>query len=441
MKKTKILSISLLVICTMMSGSMSSCKWFKHAGDKKMTITAGFSMPGILRSLSSNPSDTILITALRLAQLMQAEDSADFMIFFAKAWNKTAPNVKLASVFSFRGKAQMSSNSSNQEIIQQLNKEVDGIIDRSIFVTKTRLENLNCKIINVQKAKNRSRFTIDLDYVADQNQVLKLIQYNGNLQFWETFDYKEVYPFIDEADKKMKALIAMSDTNASEEKKKDEGQGLNENKRDNGKQTYEEYAADHPLHAKLQPALVQDEQGNYYPERGPVVGYCQIVDTARVNRMLHFQQIKRVFPHELHFAWSVKPSEKDKTSLALIALKSNRDGKPALDAAGVITDANQDYTTDKHIEIGIKMNSEGAAIWRSLTANNIGKSIAIVLDGYVYSYPTVQNEIPNGNSSITGNFTESEAKDLASILKAGKLPAQIVVLDVLTRDKDGNIIK
>jgi len=441
MKHSKKIGLTLVLLCALMCGSLSSCKWFKSGGDKKMSITLGFSMPDILRSLSHNPTDSMLNKALLEAELLQEKDSADFVLLFESVWNKTSPNGRLASVFSVLGKQQMSFNASNSEVIQQLNKAVDDIIDGSIKVIETRLSKLGCEVVSIQKAKNRNRFTLELADVADPQQVMKLLQYDGKLEFWETYDYKDVYSYLEIADKKAKALMDLSDSNASKVTDKGEESDMKGSDRDNGKKSYAAYYAEHPLMAILQPALLQDEKGNYFPQRGPVVGYCQIADTAQLNKLLRIPQIAQVFPPELHFAWSQQPLEKYKPILSLIALKAKREGKPALDVADKIIDARQDFGYNSQIEITIKMNAEGAKIWRDVTANNIGKAIAMVLDDYVYSYPTVQGEIPNGNSSITGNFTESEAKDLATILKAGRLPARIIIMAVEARDKDGNLMK
>ena len=157
-----------------------------------------------------------------------------------------------------------------------------------------------------------------------------------------------------------------------------------------------------------------------FPNKGPVVGYCQAIDTAKVGTMMRNPLIQQIFPREIRFMWTVKPIDEKGTTLQLLALKATRDGSASL-GGDVIVDARQDIGQNQGNEITMSMNSEGTSIWKNLTANNIGRSVAIVLDNYVYSFPTVQSEIPNGNSSITGNFTIEEAKDLANILKAGKL--------------------
>jgi SecD/SecF fusion protein len=192
-------------------------------------------------------------------------------------------------------------------------------------------------------------------------------------------------------------------------------------------QTYDEYAKENPLFAYLRPALVQDDKGSYYPNKGCVVGYALIRDSARINSML--RKIMSIFPRNLKLAWTVKPFDDEATSLQLIALKaSGRDRKAALEG-DVIVDARQDFSQNGSNEITMSMNPEGSKKWKRITADNIGKSIAIVLDNYVYTFPTVNGEIPNGTSSITGDFSLEEAKDLANILKAGKLPAPARIVE------------
>ncbi|HTX88978.1 MAG TPA: protein translocase subunit SecF, partial [Bacteroidales bacterium] len=188
-------------------------------------------------------------------------------------------------------------------------------------------------------------------------------------------------------------------------------------------QSFEEYAKKNPLFAYLNPNIYPDKDGKYVVGQTAMVGQSFIKDTARVNYML--RMVKSFFPRDLKLAWTVKPPRAEaKDVLQLVALKvTSRDGSPAL-GGDVITNARQDYDQNGRIEVSMSMNGEGARVWKRLTGENVGKQIAIVMDGYVYSYPNVNGEIPNGMSSITGGtMTVEEAQDLANILKAGKLPA------------------
>ena len=192
-------------------------------------------------------------------------------------------------------------------------------------------------------------------------------------------------------------------------------------------QSFEEYAKNNPLNAYLTPAFYQNEQGQYYPSKSATVGYAAIKDTARVNALL--RKTKDVFPRNLKLLWTIKPRQEGTEILELIALKvTSRDETAAL-GGDVIVDARQDYSQTGQVEVTMQMNSDGAKAWKRLTGDNIGSQIAIVLDNYVYSAPNVNGEIPNGRSSITGGFGVEEAKDLANILKAGKLPAPARIVE------------
>ncbi len=200
--------------------------------------------------------------------------------------------------------------------------------------------------------------------------------------------------------------------------------------RDTSAQTFEEFADENPFFALLSPAIFQNAEGQSEYRKGPVVGYTAFKDTAKLNAILARREVQALLPRNLKFFWGVKPPTPESKALELLAIKTNgRDNIPPLDG-GAISDARQDFGQfTSNPEISMRMNPEGANTWKRLTAENIGKSIAIVLDGYVYSFPTVQGEIAGGNSSITGNFEINEAKDLANILKAGKLPAPARIVE------------
>ncbi len=418
-----------------------------------MNVTMEVSVPDIIKALAQNTKDPFFNKVLDDARKMHESSDRDFVTLFGesfKANNKS--NAKLASFFIVGLKDEITFNSTDDEVITKIRKETDAAVDRTFNILRTRIDRFGVTQPNIQKFGTSGRILIELPGVKDPERVRKLIQGTAKLEFWETYEYKDVYSYIDEADKKLKTFLANGDTAkkvdslaASEtadgkaEKQdttkketfahkasKDSAKGKDKN----AKQSFEDYAKDHPLLAYLQPALSKDEKGSYYPNKGPVVGFCQVFDTAKVGVMLRNPLIKQIFPREMHLMWTIKAVDADKkgTTLQLLALKATRDGTSSL-SGDVIVDARQDIAQNQGNEITMRMNSEGASIWKNLTANNIGKSVAIVLDDYVYSFPTVQSEIPNGSSSITGNFTLEEAKDLANILKAGKLPAPARIVE------------
>jgi SecD/SecF fusion protein len=316
-------------------------------------------------------------------------------------------------------KEHISITSSNADVIKAIRAEITEATDRSVEILKGRLEAYGPDDFKVEKSSVPGQISIEVQGVDDIPRVKNLLLASANIEFRETYDYKDVYAFMEQADKQMSS---MADTN-----KVSGTQKVNEPQQ--GNQSIGDYTKQHPLFAYLQPALSQDGKGNYYPAHGPAAGYCKVVDTAKVDSMLRYAEMHAIFPKDLRFAWTVKPADEKNNNLELIALKlSTRDGAAPLDGS-VITDARQDVGQNGNNEISITMNAEGARIWKNMTANNVGKSIAIMVDGYVYSYPTVQDEIPGGKSSITGNFTLAEAKDLANVLKCGKLPARLQIIE------------
>lgn len=278
---------------------------------------------------------------------------------------------------------------------------------------------------NIEFVVTDSLLVINISHADNAERVVALVTATGKLEFWETYEYTDVYPILNKAQEIIKAN---QDTLAIDTTLKDKS--IEDLIDDKGIK----YARENPLFNYLQPAIVQDANGDYYPSKGPVVGYCGIADTARVGEMLRDSALRFVFPRDLHFAWTIQPVSKESPFLQLLALKTSSDGKAAL-VSGVIIDSQVNSGENNMPEIQINMNSEGAAIWKKMTANNIGNSIAIVFDNYVFSFPTVQSEIPNGRSVITGNFAMDEAKDLAAILRFNPLPVQFITKEVIVTDE------
>ena len=424
-----------------------------------MNVTLEVSIPDIINALANYSKDALFTKTMKDAIEMQKSSDQDFVTLFEESFKKNnTSNAKLASFFIIGLKDKVNFNTPDEKVMEFIRDETNGAVDRTFNILRTRIDRFGVAQPNVQKLATTGRILIELPGIKDAARVRKLLQGTAKLEFWETFEYKDVYQYMEAADKKLKAIINSTDSvvkdqdsvtgqenltadagvsKATEKESPKDSFQMNSDK-DTSKankpeqQSFEEYAADHPLIAYLQPALVQDEKGSYFPNKGPVVGYCQIIDTGKVGKMLRNPLVQIIFPREIRFRWTVKPIDEKGNTLQLIALKATRDGTASL-GGDVIVDARQDIGQNQGNEITMSMNSEGATIWKNLTANNIGKSVAIVMDDYVYSFPTVQSEIPNGNSSITGNFTIEEAKDLANILKAGKLPAltKIVSEDVV----------
>ena len=444
-----------------------------------MNVTMEVSVPDIIRALSGYSQDPTFNKALQKALDKEKSSTSDFVDLFSNSFKEVDPNAKMASIFNtVELKDKINYNSTNQDVIKVIREETNAAIDRTFNILRSRIDRFGVTQPNIQRLQTAGRILIELPGIKDPERVRKLLQGTAQLEFWETYQYPELYSYFAEANKKLTAIMSeVGDTTKSDtaraqdtasmkksidnkqmlaaktDTKKEAAKAAKETpktaktavkadtaKKENallkqlGKdtaskagaskknQSFDDYAKKNPLFAYLSPAIYQDKQGQYVPGQTALVGRAFIKDTARVNHML--KQVKNMFPRDLKLAWTVKPRLETPDVLDLVALKvTSRDGSPAL-GGDVITNARQDYDQNGKIEVSMSMNGEGARIWKRLTGDNIGKQVAIALDGYIYSYPNVNSEIPNGMSSITGgSMTVEEAQDLANILKAGKLPA------------------
>jgi SecD/SecF fusion protein len=421
-----------------------------------MNVTLEVSVVDLIRAMANNSTDSTFNAAIEKALEMQKNSQEDFVTLFGKAFESIDPNAKLASPAIF-GTRELSNKinafeSTNEEVLKVIREEAENAIERSFNILRTRIDKFGVSQPNIQRLGNSGRIIVELPGVKDKERVRKLLQGTAKLEFWETYENTEIYPMLEKANQLLKEIergetlenstdttaVATTETTSTETDTTKEKSltelliGADSTKSDSTtliNQDFEKFAKENPLFAVMRPSIYQ-EGGNYYPGRGPVVGYVAIKDTAKVNKYLSDKRVKALFPPRIKFLWTVKPYDKEGKFLQLIAIKvTNRDGSAPLEG-DVIVDARQDFGQfGKTPEVIMTMNSEGAKKWKLLTKENIGKSIAIVLDDYVYSFPTVQSEISGGTSSITGNFTINEAKDLANILKAGKLPAPARIVE------------
>ncbi|HRS53481.1 MAG TPA: protein translocase subunit SecDF [Bacteroidales bacterium] len=402
-----------------------------------MNVTLEVSIVDLIKSMSGHSTDPIFNKAIENAVKRQRTSQTDFINLFYEELKKIDPNAKLAAFFSTSDlKDKVSPKSTDEEVLKVIREEAENAIDRTFQILRKRIDKFGVTQPNIQKIPATGRILVELPGIKDPERVRKLLQGTAKLEFWTTYDNKEIYPYLEELNKKAYELTTYKDTTKSSADSLNKKENLiaqDTIKQDTIKEidkklSTEEYAKENPLFVLLAPNINQDENGKYYVGEGPVVGNAAIMDTAKINHILKFGYNKSIFPKELKLLWTVKPFDDKKSRLQLIAIKAPGDGKPPLTGEKVV-DARQDFSQDGKNEITMIMNSSGATIWKNLTKNNIGKAIAIVLDDYVYSYPIVQTEIPNGRSSITGNFTLEEAKDLANILKVGKMPAPAKIVE------------
>ena len=407
-----------------------------------MNVTMEVSVPDIIRALSGHNTSEHFNNAIKLANEKQKTSGADYLTLFFESFYELDPNAQLASVFStFELKDKVSLTSTNADVEKVVREEVEGAINNSFNVLRTRIDRFGVVQPNIQKLSQTGRILIELPGIKEPERVRKLLQGSANLEFWETYEASEILPQLAQINSEVAKVAASTEAaqqataeaTTTTETATDDVEALVEDLATDSlaqaekdqKEAYEQYKKENPLFAAL----------NYTGQvgRGPVVGTVHYTDTAKVMAMLNSQTAKSVLPRELHFGWSVKAIDEAESLYHLVALKSQTNGRPSLEG-DVITDARADFgQTSAYANVSMTMNAEGARDWQRITRDNIGKSIAIVLDGYVYSFPTVQNEIAGGSSQITGNFTVEEAKDLANTLNSGKMPApaRIIQEDVV----------
>jgi len=423
-----------------------------------MNVTLEVSVADIIRSLSDfNTSPNFNQALAKATELQKTNSQVSYIDLFVRAYTEIDSQAKLATVFStFELKDKISLTTSNAEVVKVLKTEIDGAIANSFNVLRQRIDRFGVVQPNIQKLGN-GRILIELPGIKEPERVRKLLQGSANLEFWETYDLNEIINSLGEANKVLASLNAtggasapvVKDTTVAktataattpEVKKAKAISDVDSLKAALAKKTATAGATDstkvsekgrkeNPLFAILQ----INAQGGQV-SRGPVIGLAQSKDTAQINAYFKTKQVKEVLPRDLGTRWSVKAIDKKGEIYQLIAIKiTNRDGRAPL-GGDVITDARADFSqTSAYANVSMSMNAEGSKTWARMTKDNIGKSIAIALDGYIYSFPTVNTEISGGSSQITGNFTVEEAKDLANTLKSGKMPApaRIVQEDIV----------
>ena len=402
-----------------------------------MNVILEVSVPDVVKTLADNKTDEAFNKAIAQAAKEQVTSQEDFITLFVRAYKKEAPQGKLAELFATQQlKDKVNTRSTDAEVEKVLREEVKAAVDNSYNVLRTRIDRFGVAQPNIQTLEgSMGRIMVELPGIKEPERVRKLLQGSANLEFWETFEAKEIVPFLISADQKAASLLAMeekTDTVAAQTETantvsaKDSLTAALKGEQVAESTDMEQLKKQHPLAAVLQ----MNQSGV-----GAIVGYADYKDTASVNNILAMPEIKKMMPRDLKLMWGVKASDFDKTGriFELYAIKSTeRNGRAPLEG-DVITDAKDEYDQFNKPCVSMSMNTEGARRWAVLTKQNIGKEIAIVLDGYVYSAPRVNGEITGGNSQITGNFTPELTKDLANVLKSGKMPApaRIVQEDIV----------
>ena len=400
-----------------------------------MHVTLEVSPVDILKGLSSNSQDPDFLTAIDNAKNKVKGTQINFVDQFYTEFQDLAPQKKLSLIFAtVSNRGRIGFDSTDDEIIEIINNEVESAIDRSFNILRTRIDRFGTSQPNIQRLQGTGRIQIELPGVDNPERVRKLLQGVAKLEFWEVAEANEteVFQTLQIIDQFAAAQIKLNENGNSDdvslETSNDQSDDLEDLLTENQENTEN---------------LENDSIENTDPLSGtsPLLGnlrddfgglFYNLDDTLQINSILNDEKIKQLIPSSIKFLWAVKPrtNELDQNDevLELFVIKTSRGGRAPL-TGEVITDARQDLDQSARPSISMQMNSNGAKSWRRLTSNNIGKRIAIVLDNLVYSAPFVQNEIPNGNSQITGEFTIEEAQDLANILKAGTLPAPTTIVE------------
>ena len=406
-----------------------------------MNVILEVSVPDVIKALADNKPDEAFNQALANAAKQAISSQDDVITLFVREYHKIDPDARLSELFATQQlKDKVNQKTSDAEVEKVLRTEVKAAVDNSYNVLRTRIDRFGVVQPNIQSLEDKmGRIMVELPGIKEPERVRKLLQGSANLEFWETYNAKDVAPYLQAADNKLRSILAneapadsaavdstaapvvaqatsTADSLAAALKGENKAQSVD----------LAQIKKEHPLLAVLQ----VNSSG-----QGPVVAYANYKDTADINKYLSMKEIQAELPKDLRLKWGVSAYEYDPKgqTFELYAIRSTeRNGRAPLEG-DVVVSAKDEYDQFGKPAVSMSMNTDGSRRWAQLTKQNIGKSIAIVLDGYVYSAPNVNTEITGGNSQITGHFTPEQAKDLANVLKSGKMPApaRIVQEDIV----------
>ena len=411
-----------------------------------MNVILEVSIPDVVKVLANNSQDPVFTETMAAAKKRAISSQDNFVDIFAEEFAKIAgPDAKLSTFFATSNlKEKINAQTSNAEIVTVLKEEVNAAVANSFNVLRTRIDRFGVAQPNIQElAGKQGRIMVELPGIKEPERVRKLLQGSANLEFWETYKTVEIQDVLNRLDSRLAQKYADENpeeateetTAPSEETAKAESDELidhlieSDEDQENAKATAAQREAlrkSNPLFARLNPYPYT--QGGEW-----VAGIAHYSDTAEINRMLTSPEAKAILPRDLVFLWGVKSFNDSEQYFELFNIKSdNKNGQPDL-TGDVVTESKADFDQHGNPVVSMAMNAEGARKWATLTRQNVGRGIAIVLDGYVYSAPNVKDEIAGGRSEISGNFTVEETQDLANVLKSGKMPApaKIVQEDIV----------
>ena len=395
-----------------------------------MNVILEVSVPDVVETLADHKTDAAFVKSMKEAKAEEETSQKDFITLFIKAYHKNAPGHRLAEVFATQQmQGKVNAQSSDSEVEKALRAECSSAIDNSFNVVRTRIDKFGVVQPNIQKLEGQEgRIMVEMPGIREPERMRKLLQGSANLEFWETFNADEIAPLLSQVDQRFAnggqeqaaadTAAAKADTVQAAAKKEAKLQlkGTDSEGAKASKKAEADMQKMHPLLSRLQ----------VIGQGLSVVGYASVRDTAAVNKIIYSAVAKQILPANLRLLWSAKPADgiQAKNFYELHAIKvTTTNGRAPLEG-DVVTDAKDQFNNiSGQPEVSMSMNTDGARRWAALTKANTGRAIAIVLDGSVYSAPRVNGEIAGGQSSITGNFTIEDTKDLANTLKSGRMPA------------------
>lgn len=395
-----------------------------------MNVILEISVPDVVDVLADHKTDAAYLKSMKEAKEQETTSQSDFITLFIDAFHKNAPGRKLAEVFATQQlKGKVTTQSSDKDVEKALREEVTASIDNSYNVVRNRIDQFGVVQPNIQKLEGQEgRLMVEMPGIREPERMRKLLQGSANLEFWETYNNQEIAPYLTQLDQRLAngaTSVSANDTAKTSTKQvakanKPAGKlslkgGKIGAKNENNAQMAAAKKAN-PLLSMLQ--LIPGDALS-------VVGYASVRDTAAINKLIYSHLAQQVLPSDLRLRWSAKPADglQQKNVFELHALKvTTSDGRAPLEG-DVITDAKDQFDQYGRPEVSMSMNSDGARQWAAITKANLGKAVAIVLDGLVYTSPRINSEITGGQSSISGSFTIEDTKDLANTLKSGRMPA------------------
>lgn len=398
-----------------------------------MNVILEISVPDVVDVLADHKTDAAYVKSMKEARELETTSQTDFISLFIDAFHKNAPGRKLAEIFATQQlKGKVSTQSTDKEVEAALREEVTAAIDNSYNVVRNRIDQFGVVQPNIQKLEGQEgRLMVEMPGIREPERMRKLLQGSANLEFWETYNSQEIAPYLSQLDQRLAngdTKVEAKDTTATDATKQMakaetkpaasklslKGKKLGANAKDDALRAAAKKA--NPLLSMLQ--LIPGDALS-------IVGYASVRDTAAINKIIYSQLAQQVLPADLRLRWSAKPADgiQQKNVYELHALKvTTSDGRAPLEG-DVITDAKDQFDQFGRPEVSMSMNSDGARQWSAITKANVGKAIAVVLDGLVYTAPRINGEIDGGQSSISGSFTIEDTKDLANTLKSGRMPA------------------